>query len=201
MNNNPKEMISLRQVVYDTGIVVAEADDVAASQDLDDVTGYAGTTETDNTLTLAAIAARIEHPRNLVVTITAGGGLTGGAILTAYGMGCQGVPVKEVFTYAVSGAAITGNVPFVTVDRISVYGCTGTLDTNDVVTVGVGAKIGLPLGLDEQVISIVKERFNLAEIAPTGTLNRTYGTYIPASTLDGAKALELWYTVKKLITW
>ncbi len=200
MNNNPKEVLQLRQVIYDSGIVAAEDDDIAASQDLDDVTGYAGTTETDNTLTLAAIAARIEHPRNVVITVTAGGGLTGGAKFAVYGMGCQGVKVREEFTYVTSGAAITGNVPFVTVDRISVWGCTGTLTTDDVVKVGVGAKIGLPMGLDEQLVDIVKERFNAVEIAPSGTVNRTYGTYTPASTLDGSKALELWYTTKRVTT-
>lgn len=200
MNNNPKEILQVRQVVFDTGIVVAEADDIAASQDIDDVTGYAGTTETDNTLTLAAIAARIEHPRNVVITVTAGGGLTA-AKFAVYGMGLQGVPVREEFTYVTSAAAITGNVPFLTVDRISVWGVTGTITTDDVVTVGVGAKIGLPRGLDEEVVAIIKERFNLVEIAPSGTLNRQYGTYIPASTLDGAKALELWYTTKRVVTY
>ena len=201
MNNNPKEIIQLRQVIYDSGIVAAEADDIAASQDLDDVTGYASATETDNTLTLAAIAARIEHPRNVVITVTAGGGLTGGAKFAVYGTGLQGVKVREEFTYVTSAAAITGNVPFLTVDRVSVWGCKGTLTTNDVVTVGVGAKIGLPRGLDEEVVDIIKERFNGADIAPSGTLNRQYGTYTPASTLDGLKALELWYTTKKVLTW
>ena len=200
MNNNPKEILQLRQVVYDSGIVAAETDDVAASQDIDDVTGYAGTTETDNTITLAAIAARQEHPRNVVVTITAGGGLTGGAKVAVYGMGIQGVKVREEFTYVTSAAAITGNVPFVTVDRVSIWGCTGTLTTNDKIKVGAGAKIGLPMGLDEQLVDVVKERFNAAEIAVTGTVNRTYGTYTPASTLDGSKALEIWYTTKKVIT-
>ena len=201
MNNNPKEIIQLRQVIYDSGIVAAEADDIAASQDLDDVTGYASATETDNTLTLAAIAARIEHPRNVVITVTAGGGLTGGAKFAVYGTGLQGVKVREEFTYVTSAAAITGNVPFLTVDRVSVWGCKGTLTTNDVVTVGVGAKIGLPRGLDEEVVDIIKERFNGVDIAPSGTLNRQYGTYTPASTLDGLKALELWYTTKKVLTW
>jgi len=201
MNNNPKEIIQLRQVIYDSGIVAAEADDIAASQDLDDVTGYASATETDNTLTLAAIAARIEHPRNVVITVTAGGGLTGGAKFAVYGTGLQGVKVREEFTYVTSAAAITGNVPFLTVDRVSVWGCKGTLTTNDVVTVGVGAKIGLPRGLDEEVVDIIKERFNGADIAPSGTLDRQYGTYTPASTLDGLKALELWYTTKKVLTW
>ena len=201
MNNNPKEILSLKHVTYDAGIVVAEDNDIAASQRIDTITGVAGSTETDNTITLAVIATRIEHPRNAVVTITAGGGLTGGAKVTLYGMGLQGVRVSEVFTYVTSAAAITGNVPFLTIDRASIYGATGTLAAGDVVKIGVGAKIGLPRGVDEEVVEVVKERFDSAEIAVTGTLNRQYGTYIPTSTLDGSKFLELWYTTKKVITW
>jgi len=198
MNNNPKELISMKQVIYDTGIVVAETNDIAAAQDLDDVTGYAGASETDNTLTLAAIAARIEHPRNVVVTVDAAN-LTGG-FLCVYGYGTKGVKTKEVFTVTGSGT-YTGNVPFVTVDKISVWGCTGSLGTSDHVSVGVGAKIGLPMGLDEVLVDVIKERFNLVEIAVTGTVDRVYGTYTPASTLDGSKALEIWYTTKRLLTY
>lgn len=196
----PKEVITLRQVIYDAGIVVAEDDDIAAEQDFDDVTGYAGATETDNTLTLATYAARIEHPRNVVITATFGGGMTGG-YMAVYGMGLKGEKTREEFHISAAGT-YTGNVPFLTVDRISVWGCTGTLTTADVVKVGVGAKIGLPMASNEVLLDIVKERFNAAEIAPSGgTINRTYGTYTPASTLDGSKVLELWYTTKSVANW
>lgn len=195
--NEPKTLFDLRQVIYDVPIV-AGTTEVAAAQDFDDVTGYAGTTETDNTLTLAAIAARIEHPRNVVVTVSAAN-LTAG-YLAVYGTGMSGRNVREEFTLTGSGT-YTGNVPFLTVDRISVWGCVGTLGASDEVSVGVGAKIGLPLGDDCELVDVIKERFNGAEIAVTGTVNRTYGTYIPASTLDGAKNLELWYTVKRTLKW
>lgn len=192
------EITTLRQVVYDTGIALAETNDIAASQDFDDVTGYAGATETDNTLTLTAIAARIEHPRNVVLTVVAGGGLTGGKA-AVYGMGMNGQGAREEFTITGTGT-FTGNVPFCTVDRISIWGCTGTLTTDDVISAGIGAKIGLPMPSDEKLLDVIKERFDLVEIAVTGTVNRTYGTYIPASTLDASKALELWYTTKRIKT-
>ena len=92
-------------------------------------------------------------------------------------------------------------MPFVTVDRASVWGCTGSLGASDHVAIGNGAKIGLPLGDDTELVDVIKERFNGAEIAVTGTVNRTYGTYIPASTLDGAKNLEIWYTTKRTLKW
>lgn len=194
--NEPKILRDLRQVIYDVPDL-AELDNIAAEQDIDDVTGYAGATETDNTLTLQAIAARIEHPRNIVITVTAAN-LTAGT-MTAYGTGMNGRKTSEVFTLTGSGT-YTGNVPFVTIDKISVYGVTGTLDTNDVVSVGLGAKIGLPMPDGAKLVDVIKERFNGAEIAPSGgTINRTYGTYTPASTLDSAKNLELWYTIDIII--
>jgi hypothetical protein len=83
--NDPKTIFQLRWQDY--GIpIAAGTTEVAADQDVDDVTGYAGTTETDNTITLTAIAARMESPRNLIVTWTAGGGMTGG-YCRAYGIG------------------------------------------------------------------------------------------------------------------
>lgn len=189
--NEPKVLRDLRQVIYDVP-EVAEDNAIAAEQDIDDVTGYAGTSESDNTLTLAAIAARIEHPRNVVFTLTASN-LTAG-YFAVYGTGLDGRKTREEVAVTGSGT-YTGSVPFVTIDRISVWGVEGTLDTNDVVKVGVGAKIGLPMPDGAKLVDVIKERFNGAEIAVTGTVNRTYGTYEPASTLDGAKNLELWYTI------
>jgi len=194
--SEPKVIRDLRWINYGTP-ASAEADNVAASQDIDDVTGYAGTTETDNTLTLAAIAARLESPRNVVITVTAGGGLTA-AKFAVYGLGIKGEPVREEFTYVTSAAAITGNVPFVTVDRISVWGVTGTLTTDDVVTVGVGAKLGLPMGSDCELENVVREWSNSVDLAIDPTkINRTYGTY--AATLN--TPCELWYVVKRTLTW
>lgn len=193
--NDPREIFELKWVRFDTP-TLAETDDVAAAQDFDDVTGYAGTVETDNTLTLASIATRLEWPRNVVLTVT-GGNLTAG-IVTVYGTGMTGRKTKEVFTLTGNGT-YTGNVPFVTIDKASVYGCTGSLGASDHVSIGVGAKIGLPMGDGSVLQNIIKERFNGAEIAVSGTIDRTYGTYIPASTLDGAKELEIWYTVRQLV--
>ena len=194
--SEPKVMYDLRICNYGTP-ASAEDDNVAASQRVDLITGYAGTAETDNTITLDAIAARLEAPRNLVVTFTAGGGLTGG-YLRAYGLGIKGEPVSELFTYVTSAAAITGNVPFVTVDRISIWGCTGTIAAGDVVKVGIGAKLGLPMGSDCEIDRVVREWSNNVDlVVAESSLNRTYGTY--AATLN--TPCELWYVVKRTLRW
>lgn len=197
--NEPKVIRKLRQVIYETPIV-AGTTEVAAAQDLDDVTGYTSATELSTAyITLAAIATRIEWPRNLVVTIS-GGNATGG-YLKAYGMGTNGKPTSELFTITGGTLTLTGNVPFVTVDKITLWGVTGSVGSSDHVAVGQGAKIGVPLGENETLVNVVKERFNGAEIAVSGTINRTYGTYTPASTLDGSKALEIWYTTDQVLAW
>ena len=194
--SDPKVMVDLRICNYGTP-ASAEDDNVAASQRVDLITGYTGVAETDNTITLAAIAARLEAPRNVVITVTAGGGLTAGKF-AVYGMGINGEPVREEFTYVTSAAAITGNVPFVTVDRISIWGVTGTIAAGDVVKVGVGAKLGLPMGSDCVVQNVVREWSNNVDLAVDPTkLNRTYGTY--AATLN--TPCEIWYTVRRTLTY
>ena len=199
---DPKTILELRQVVYDSQIVAAETVLIAAAQDIDDMTGYAGTTEPTGTgnVTLTAIAARIEHPRNVVLTIS-GGNVTAG-YAKVYGMGMNGKYTSELFTFTSGAATLTGNVPFLTVDKVNVWGITGSLGSSDHLSIGNGAKIGLPMPENAELVDVVKERFNQADIAITpANINRTYGTYTPTSTLDGAKALELWYVIKNLLLW
>lgn len=197
----PKKIRELKQVVYDSQIVAAETVLIAAAQDFDDMTGYSGTTEPTGAgnVTLTAVAARIEHPRNVVLTVT-GGNLTAGTAVV-YGLGMNGNPTSESFTLTGNGT-YTGNVPFLTVDRVVVYGCTGSLGASDHLSIGCGAKIGLPMAEEAVLVDVVKERFNQVDIAVTpANINRTYGTYTPASTLDGSKVLELWYITETLLDW
>lgn len=197
----PKKILDLRQVVFDAGIVLAEAVLIAAAQDFDDCTGYDSTTEPTGAgnVTLTAVAARIEHPRNVVVTVSATN-LTAGTCVV-YGTGMNGILTSETFTLTGTGT-YTGNVPFLTVDRVVVYGCTGSLGASDELSIGNGAKIGLPMPENARLVDVIKERFNAVDIAVTpANINRTYGTYTPASTLDGSKVLEIWYTVETLLNW
>jgi len=198
----PKVIRDLRQVVFDTGIVLAETALVAADQDIDDCTGYATVTEPTGAgnITLDAIAARLEHPRNVVITITAGGGFTAG-LAVVYGEGLKGIAIKEAFTLT-GGGTYTGNLPFISITKANIYAVTGTLTASDNIKIGNGAKIGMPMPEGAKLVNIIKERFHGADIAVTpANISRTYGTYIPTSTLDGAKVLELWYTVDIPLIW
>lgn len=206
--SEPKVIYDLRQVVYDAGILLAETDNLMAAEDIDDMTGYAGATEAlgavltnaggGGTTGLVAVAARIEHPRNIVLTQVVDG-CTGGNV-RVIGIGMNGVPTSEVLALLATSGTVTGNVPFLRVDEVHVWGVTGTLSTTDTLAIGLGAKIGLPMGSDCTLFDVVKERFNAVDVAVTpGNINRTYGTYTPASTLDGAKALEIWYTTKRVL--
>ena len=208
--SEPKVTYDLRQVIYDSQIALAETNDILALEDIDDMTGYAGATEAlgavltnaagGGTTGLTAIAARIEHPRNIVITQTVSG-CTGGNI-RVIGIGMQGVPTSELFTLGAVSGTLTGNVPFLRVDEVHVWGVTGTLTTADEISIGIGAKIGLPMGSDCKLFAVVKERFNVVDVAVTpANINRTYGTYIPTSTLDAGKVLEVWYTVQRTLTY
>jgi hypothetical protein len=206
----PKVLYYLRHEVYDSQILAAEAVGVvAAAQDLDDTTGYAGATEAlgaswttgaGGPSGLTAVAARLEHPRNVLLVQVVDGLTAGNA--RVLGIGMDGRKVDELFTLKAASGTLTGNVPFLRVDRVNIWGVTGTLTGNDHLAIGTGAKIGLPMGSDCVLVDVVKERFNNVDIAVTpANIDRTYGTYVPTSTLDGAKILELWYTYKRVLPW
>ena len=208
--SEPKVSYDLRQVIYDAGIIVAETNQLMAEEDIDDMTGYAGATEDvgavltnaggGGTTGLVAVAARLEHPRNVVITQVYGA-ITGGNIRVC-GIGMNGLPTSELFALGTASGTLTGNVPFLRVDEVHVWGVTGTPTTSDTFGIGTGAKIGLPMGTDCVLHDVVKERFDSADIAITpGNIDRTYGTYTPTSTLDGSKFLEIWYVVKRTLTW
>jgi hypothetical protein len=197
--NDPKTLYQLR--VHDYGVpIAAGTTEVVADDDVDAITGYAGTTETDNTLTLSAIAARMESPRNLIVTWTAGGGMTGGKC-AAYGIGVTGRPIREEFVNTSGTQTNTGSKAFVTVDRVSIWGVTGTITGDDLIKIGVGTKVGLMMGDDELLVDVVKERSNFVDLLVVSTpakIDRTNRTFIPTTL---AADLELWYTTKRIMTW
>jgi hypothetical protein len=206
--SEPKVAYVLKQVVFDSGITVAAAVDLLAAEDIDDMTGYASTTEAagavltnaagGGTTGLVAIATRLEHPRNIRLTQVVSG-LTGG-YCRLIGIGMDGQPASELFSLLVASGSQDGNVAFLRVDEVHVWGVTGTLNTSDTLAITNGPHIGLPLATDEKLFDVVKERFNAADIVvATSGINRTYGTYHPTSTLDGSKALEIWYVAKRLL--
>lgn len=208
--SEPKVIYTLRQVVYDTGITAAASTDLLAAEDIDDMTNYAEADEADGavlkndgtggTTGLVSVATRLEHPRNVRLTQVVDG-CTGGNV-RVIGIGMNGLPTSELFTLLATSGSQDGNVPFLRVDEVHVWGVTGTLSTTDTLAITNGPKIGLPMGSNETLFDVVKERFNLVDIAiTTANINRTYGTYQPASTLDGAKALEIWYVTKTLLNW
>jgi hypothetical protein len=198
--NDPKTMYTLRWQDYGVPIA-AGTTEVVADDDVDATTGYAGATETDNSIAaIQVIAARMESPRNLIVTWTAGGGMTGGKC-AAYGIGVTGRPIREEFVNTSGTQTCTGSKAFVTVDRVSIWGVTGTITGDDLIKIGVGTKVGLVMGDDEELVDIVKERSNFVDLLVVTTaarINRANRTFIP--TTLGAD-LEIWYTTKKTLTW
>jgi hypothetical protein len=206
--SEPKVEYDLRQVVYDAGITAAAAVDLLAAEDIDDMTGYAEATEAagavltnaggGGTTGLVAVATRLEHPRNVRLTQVVDG-LTGG-YCRVIGIGIDGLPTNELFTLRTSSGSQDGNVAFLRVDEVHVWGVTGALSTTDTLAITNGPHIGLPMGTDCVLHDVVKERFNAADIAVSAAgIDRTYGTYHPASTLDGSKVLEIWYVVKRTL--
>jgi hypothetical protein len=208
--SDPKVLIDLRQVIFDSNLIAAETVTIFADETISTITDCDHATEAlGGSLTqgagstgtgLTVIAGRLEHPRNVVLTQTVSGATGGYA--RVIGMGMKGELVSELFTLGAVTATLTGNVPFLTVTRVNVWGVTGTLAGGDMLKIGVGAKLGLPMGSDCELVDVVKERTagTTGIIITPANINRTYGTYAPTTTLSAA-ALEIWYVTKRTLTY
>jgi hypothetical protein len=200
-----KAIIEMGHVLYTTPLA-AETVTIVADVDINDHSGYDEVAEADGgVLTLAAISGRVVMPRNLVVTITdADSSIASGGYVTAFGINANGESVKEVFTIGAGTATYTGNVAFAQVIKAVVWGFTvaEVTETDDNIKIGVGNKIGLPMGPDCVLLDVIKDLHNNAgiQIVPAN-VNRTYGTYTGTNAAGADHNIEIWYTFKRLLNW
>ena len=136
----------------------------------------------------ADIATSITNPdvaRNLVVTGNAGSNEK----ITITGTNMAGATITEDFTLSGTSAQ-TGAKAFKTVTNIHTPIGTHTAD------IVCGNVLGLPFKLNGAVM--VKSNFNLATDAGTLATSASAlenNTYAPAGTLDGTKAVDLYFLV------
>jgi len=161
--------------------VLADADKIVTSEDWD-----------DGALT---IAAQPDVPRNLTITVTdANASITGG-ICTIVGTDSQGRSITEVMDIT-DGLSWTGTKIFATVTSATISGTTGVPATGtDVVTVGVGNVIGLPVDLSAEA-EVIRAYVAAAPVTPdaVATGESTSGIDANSATYDGSKLM--WAIVK-----
>lgn len=193
------ETLEIKQLFL-TAPIAAETVTIYADTDIDDTSGYDGATEAaGGDLTLAAIGTRQVAARNVVATITdADASITGG-YAAVYGYDANGMPARELFTFSGGTETVTGNVAFMTVDKITLWGFTGTATAaDDNIKFGAGTKFGLPMGANCTLVDVLKElHANACQTITHANINRTYGTYIPTAAPAGDHNVELWYTFKR----
>lgn len=200
-----KELFEIGHVLY-TAPIAADTVTIVADIDINDHSGYDAAAEADGgALTLAAIAARVVMPRNLVVTITdADSSIVSGGYVTVFGVDANGETVKEVFTVAGGTQTITGNRAFAQVTGAVVWGFTAAevTNTDDNIKIGVGNKIGLPMGKDCVLLDVIKDLHANAgiQIVPAN-VDRTYGTYTGTNAAAADHNIEIWYTFKRMLNW
>lgn len=185
-----------------TNGAAADTTTIYADTDIDDTTGYNGATEAaGGNLVLAAIATRQNVARNVVATITdADNSITGG-YAAVYGYDANGIMQRELFTFAGGTQTVNGNIPFATVDKITLFGFTGTIDNgSDNIKFGGGLKIGLPMGGNCTLLDVIKESAGGSlQVVNHAGIDRTYGTYTCTSALNGTNEQEITYTFKRRI--
>ena len=185
-----------------TNGAAADTTTIYADTDIDDTTGYNGATEAaGGDLSLAAIATRQNVARNVVATVTdANSSITGG-YAAVYGYDANGIYQRELFTFTGGTQTVTGNIPFNTVDKITIWGFSGTVDnTDDNIKFGGGLKIGLPMGANCVLIDVIKESAGGSlQVVNHAGVDRTYGTYTCTSALNGTNEQEITYIFKRRI--
>jgi hypothetical protein len=185
-----------------TNGAAADTTTIYADTDIDDTTNYAGATEAaGGDLTLAAIATRQNVARNVVATVTdADSSITGG-YAAVYGYDANGIMQRELFTFSGGTQTVTGNIPFTTVDKITIWGFAGTVaNTDDNIKFGGGLKLGLPMGANCTLIDVIKESAaGSLQVVNHAGVDRTYGTYTCTSALNGTNEQEITYIFKRRI--
>lgn len=145
-------------------------------------------------LTLGALTIALatpDYPRNLIAVLTdANASITGGTV-TVTGINQNGQAISEVFTFVAAGTQ-TGLKAFSKVTSATWALVSGVVTaSDDKIAIGVGNSLGLPTGQ-----GAVYEEFLCGVFdgdADAGTFGKTYGTYIPAGTMNGAKPVEVFY--------
>lgn len=140
---------------------------------------------------LTVALAEPDYPRNLIAILTdVNASITGGTV-TVYGLDQNGEAISEVFTFTAAGTQ-TGNKAFSKVSAAVWALTSGTVTaSDDKIAIGVGNKLGLPAGPGAVYEEMLNRTFD--GDADTGTFNKTYGTYLPSGTLNGAKEIDLTY--------
>ncbi|MFA6972684.1 MAG: hypothetical protein WC208_14975 [Gallionella sp.] len=140
------------------------------------------------------VAAQPDYPRTLRGYLTDANATITNGTLTIVGLDQNGIGISDILTFTAAGAQTTVKA-FAKVVSVTWALVTGTVTTtSDTMSLGYGASLGLPACNGAIYEKLVKAEFNGSNDA--GTLSTTYGLYVPAGTLDGAKPLEVTFNYK-----
>lgn len=138
-----------------------------------------------------SIAAQPDCPRNVTATLTdADNSCTG--TLTIAGEDPDGQPITETMTPdgAGGGKTLTGTKMFAKITSVAITNAAGGTPSTDVVVVGVGNKIGLPVNITRSLAVVHVFLGGARQASPTiATGASTSSVDASAGTYDGAKVL------------
>ena len=165
------------QSVFLGAPVLADVDLIVTSEDWD-----------DGALT---IAAQPDVPRSLTATLTDANDSVSG-VLTIIGTDIRGRTITEIMTVALGvGKVFTGTKIFASVTSATITDTTGATASTDVVTVGVGEVIGVPMDMDSEgtVHHVYLGGVRIASPVLTTGVSLS-GIDVSAGTYDGSKILQ-----------
>lgn len=161
-----------------TDVAAASSNAVVSSEDLTQATPIS-----------CSIAGQPGYPRNVTLDITDSDTSITDFQITVTGTLADGQTGQtETFVFA-DGLSQTGDKAFAVIDSVTVDSISGD-NAGDVLDVGLGNKLGLPV---RNLSGVYKESVGNAN-ETVGTVNTTYGTIEPTTSPDGTKSYDFWYT-------
>jgi hypothetical protein len=125
--------------------------------------------------------------------------------ISVSGLNASGYPIREQFNITSGAGTVTfiGNEAYSEISAVICWGFVGCTNVDDNIKVGVGNKIGLPMGKDCVLLDVFAAHHGGAkEAVLLSGIDRTYGTYTGTSAAGaGDHEMEFWYTFKRILKW
>lgn len=129
-------------------------------------------------------------PRNVIVNFTDANASISAFQLDFVGTAQDGSAVTEQFVFA-GGLDQTGSKIFATITSITLTSVTGQ-SAGDVLDIGHGDKLGLPLPAGSSGLGIVKLKVDGTQEAAAAT-DTTNNSFTPTTLANGTRDYEVWY--------
>lgn len=156
-----------------------------------------GAAQYDVSLGAGAMATIVQPdvPRNIVINFTDANASISAFQVDVVGVAPDGTATAEQFVFA-GGLDQVGSVIHARITSVTLTSVTGQ-GAGDMLDIGYGSKLGVPVPFGSTGLSIRKLVFDNTQEAASAT-DTTNNSFTCTSSLDGTKAVEVWFSYNDL---